>query len=80
MTIAEKYEAIKNQFRQWAREHGTECVWSAAQVAEATGIPTEELFESDNFTGLLTDLSNRGFLCSEVGGERHWSMDCSAWL
>jgi hypothetical protein len=80
MTTAEKYEAIKRQFKEWVSDHGTGVIWSALQVSEATGIPVAELFEYDNFTGLLTDLTDRGFLCVSIGAERHWAMDCSAWL
>lgn len=57
-----KHDKIVNQFRDWYDQHGS-CVWSVGQVAEATGISEVELYEPENFTGLLMDLSDSGVLC-----------------
>jgi hypothetical protein len=72
----DKLRLIQETFREWVRQHGTECVWSPRQVYEATGIPEAELYEHDNFTGLLMDLANRGVLVRETcTGGAHFAMD-----
>lgn len=63
-------ERIVDLFRYWYEQHGA-CVWSVKQVADAVHIPERELYESDNFTGLLMDLCNEGFLARS---EDHFGM------
>lgn len=53
---------IVDQFRYWFEQHGA-CMWSVSQVSKETGIPEAELYNGDDFTGLLMDLCNDGVLC-----------------
>lgn len=61
MTTKSKREQIVDQFRRWFEDHGS-CVWSVDQVADALKIPESELYNNDDFSGLLMDLSNDGVL------------------
>jgi hypothetical protein len=69
--IESKRDRIINQFRRWFEDHGS-CVWSVDQVAEATEIPQSELYNNDDFSGLLMDLNNDGVLCRFDGD--HFSL------
>jgi hypothetical protein len=52
------HDAMFNLFMR----HGAEVCFTPETIAKESGLPVEKLWEPDNFTGLLTDLGDLGYV------------------